>query len=252
MEVVIVALFGLAAGQAVDLLWGRFYTGEEIRGALYRCAGCREPIQRPLLVLPFAAAILWEEGRCPRCGEQLSARSIVLPGSATILFLFSYLAFDGAFWPAVLGGVFALMFFTLALTDLETRLLPNRVVYPGMALAVAFAWVWPDTSMLQIVGGGVTAVLIAALMLLVAAFMGGEAIGMGDIKMIVLMGLVTGVPAFLVGIFIGVLAGGIGAAFLLLTGRAGRRDYMPHGPFLALGAIIALFWGQDIWEAYTG
>jgi leader peptidase (prepilin peptidase)/N-methyltransferase len=65
--------------------------------------------------------------------------------------------------------------------------------------------------------------------------------------MIILMGFVLGVPSVLVGVVLGTFAAGAGAALLLITGRASRRDYIPHGPFLAFGAIVALFWGREIW-----
>jgi prepilin signal peptidase PulO-like enzyme (type II secretory pathway) len=81
---------------------------------------------------------------------------------------------------------------------------------------------------------------------------GANAFGFGDVKMIVLIGFVVGVPPVAVGIFIGTLAAGIVAAFLLVTRLRSRRDYIPHGPFLALGATVAMFWGQDIWDEYRG
>jgi leader peptidase (prepilin peptidase)/N-methyltransferase len=70
--------------------------------------------------------------------------------------------------------------------------------------------------------------------------------------MIILIGFVVGVPPVAVGIFIGTLAAGVAAAFLLITRLRSRRDYIPHGPFLALGAIVAMFWGQDLWDVYRG
>ena len=245
-EAVLAAFAGLATGQAIDLVWGRFYTGEPIRGRVSRCANCHTPTRRVLL-LPFTALILWDEGRCSNCGEALTLRSVILPTGSAVLFLLAYAAFDGNFGAALLGGSFAAMFLTLTITDLETRLLPNRIVYSGILLAVLFCWGWPDTSILEVFGGGATGIGIAAAMLLISIPFGPGAFGLGDVKMIVLMGFVLGVPAVLVGVVLGTLAAGAFAAFLLISGRASRRDYIPHGPFLALGAVIGLFWGADLW-----
>jgi prepilin signal peptidase PulO-like enzyme (type II secretory pathway) len=74
---------------------------------------------------------------------------------------------------------------------------------------------------------------------------------MGDVKMIVLIGFVVGLPSILVGLFVGTIAAAMVAGLLVLTGRRKKNDYVPHGPFLALGAVIALLWGLDIWHAYT-
>ncbi len=251
MEIVLVVIVGLVCGQAIDLLWGRFYTGEEMTVSLYRCASCRSPLQ-PVLAIPFAAGLLWEEGRCPRCGEPLPLRAIILPAASTVLFLISYAAFDGQLGAALLGGFFATIFLVLTLTDLESRLLPNRIVYPAIVIAAALCWAWPDTSVLQILAGGAVAILIAACLLLLSQPFGPDAFGLGDVKMVVLIGFVLGVPSIAVGIFIGTIAGGLGAGILLITRLRSRKDYIPHGPFLALGAVIALFWGNQLWDAYRG
>jgi prepilin signal peptidase PulO-like enzyme (type II secretory pathway) len=150
----------------------------------------------------------------------------------------------------LLGGAFATMFFTLALTDMEKRLLPNRIIYPSIVFAVAFSWGWPETSVVEILAGGGVGVLIAAVLLLLSLPFGSEAFGMGDVKMIVLMGFVLGVPSVVVGVFLGTFIAGGAAAFLLITRLRSRKDYIPHGPFLAIGAVIALWWGQNIWDYY--
>ncbi len=96
------------------------------------------------------------------------------------------------------------------------------------------------------------AVAIALGLLLFSLPFGASAFGMGDVKMIVLIGFVVGLPAVVVGVFVGTLAAGAAAALLVVLGLKSRRDYIPHGPFLALGAVIALLWGQDIWDWYLG
>ena len=250
MELVIVGVIGLLCGQAIDLLWGRFYTAEPVRGALYRCTGCKTP-SGPLDLLPFGG-LLWKGARCPDCGTALTLRTIYLPVATVLLFIVSWDSFGRELGAGILGGVFAAIFFTLALTDLETRLLPNRIIYPSVLLAIAFCWAWPDTSVTEILAGGGVAVAISAALFLLSLPFGSGAFGMGDVKMIILMGFVLGIPSVLVGVVLGTLAAGVGAAFLLMTGLRGRKDYIPHGPFLAIGAILALWWGSNIWDAYTG
>jgi len=250
MEILIVGVTGLLGGHAIDLLWGRFYTGEQITGRLYRCAGCKRPAE-PQYLLPFGG-LLWKSARCPDCGNALNLRAIYLPVVAATLFVVSWDSFGRELGAGLIGGAFATIFFTLALTDLETRLLPNRIIYPSVILAIALSWGWPDTSAVEILAGGGVAVALGILLLLLSIPFGSDAFGMGDVKMIILMGFVLGVPSVVVGVVLGTLAAGIGAAFLLVTGLRSRKDYIPHGPFLAIGAILALWWGQNIWDAYTG
>jgi len=232
------ALIGFAFGQLVHLVFDRFFSGEPLRGPFYECPACRSPITATSAI-PYATIVL-SGGRCPKCGEKLPWRTVILPAGAAGLFALSYLAFD-EFGAGLLGGFFATVFLTLTFTDLERRLLPNRIVYPSILLAIAFCWAWPDTSWAQILAGGAVAIGIAVLIYLFSLLFGPEAFGMGDVKMIVLIGFVVGFPAVIVAVLLGTIAAGIVAAVLVVTRIRGLRDYVAHGPFLAFGAVLALF-----------
>ncbi len=242
------AAIGLFVGQALDLVFDRLYTGEPLGEPLHRCASCRQPLP-PALLIPIAG-LLWTRGRCPGCRARLPWHSFVLPAGAAALFTASALVFD-RFGPGLLAGAFASIFLVLTLTDLDQRLIPNRVVYPAIILAAALSWAWPDTSVVDIFAGGLVAIGLAAGLLLLSLPFGANAFGMGDVKMIVLIGMVVGLPSVIVGLFVGTLAAGAAAALLLLLRLKSRRDYIPHGPFLALGAVVALLWGDAIWDWYV-
>lgn len=250
MEFAVAAVIGFAFGSLIDLVFDRFYTDNEITGPIYRCPECRAAPPASLVV-PVLGSVL-HRGRCPECDQRLPLRTLVLAPGGAALFVASYLAFDEQLGAGLLGGFFATVFLTLTITDLERRLLPNRIVYPSIVIAAALSWGWPDTSVVQILAGGGVAIAIAAALLIISLPFGANAFGFGDVKMIVLIGFVVGVPPVLVGIVIGTLAAGIVAGFLLITRLRGRKDYIPHGPFLALGATIAMFWGQDLWDDYRG
>jgi len=250
MEIIVAAAIGLVFGSGIDLGFNRFYTDQEITGPLYRCSNCKSPAN-PLLLAPILG-FLAHRGRCPNCKERLSLRTFVLALGGTALFVASYFVFDEELGAGLLGGFFAMIFLTLTLTDLERRLLPNRIIYSSVLIAAALSWGWPDTSVVEILAGGGVAIAIAIVLLLISLPFGANAFGFGDVKMIILIGFVVGVPSVAVGIFVGTLAAGVVAAFLLITRLRSRRDYIPHGPFLALGAVVAMFWGQDIWDEYRG
>ena len=232
------AAIGFGFGHLVHLVFDRFYSAEPLRGPLYECSSCRGPIGVAGAV-PYVSLIV-SGGRCRNCGEKLPWRAVVLPAGGAGLFAVSYLAFDdlGA---GLLGGFFATMFLTLTLTDLERNLLPNRIIYPCVLIAIAFCWVWPETSALQILVGGAVAIGLAALMFAFSLLFGAEAFGLGDVKMIVLIGFVVGFPAVIFALFLGTIVAGVVAGVLVVTRIRRLRDYIPHGPFLALGAVVALF-----------
>jgi prepilin signal peptidase PulO-like enzyme (type II secretory pathway) len=232
------AAIGFFLGHAVHLVFDRFYSGERLTGALYECSSCRGPM-RIWALIPYATVIL-SRGRCPNCGDRLPWRAVILPAGGAGLFALSYLVFDD-FGAGLLGGYFGTMFLTLTLTDLERHLLPNRIIYPSIVLAIAFCWAWPETSALQILVGGAVAIGLAALMFLFSLLFGAEAFGIGDVKMIILIGFIVGFPAVVFALFLGTVVAGVVAGVLVVTRIRGLRDYIPHGPFLALGAVVALF-----------
>jgi leader peptidase (prepilin peptidase)/N-methyltransferase len=147
------------------------------------------------------------------------------------------------------------MFVVLLVIDLEHGILPNRIVYPGMIMALVLSiaitvipmvseWELKDsiipTLVRAIIGGGV-----GFLILLLPAIIYRGGMGWGDIKLAGMMGLILGFPLILVAMFFAIVSGGIVAAILLVTKKKGRRDAIPFGPFLAAAAVLTLLWGND-------
>ena len=248
-ELLIAALAGLIFGHLLDLAFVRFYTSEDPATPLHHCPACRSPF-RARFALPLTGYVL-SLGRCPDCRAGLPLRSVILPLGGAALFTTSVAVFD-SFAPGIAGGVFATVFLTLTLTDFDRRLLPNRIVYPSIVLAIALSWIWPQVSVPQVLIGGLAGLALGVGLLIASLPFGKGAFGVGDVKMIALIGFVVGPASLLVGIFVGSIIGGLIAATLIVTRLKGRRDYMPHGPYLAMGAVIALFWGPELWAIYTG
>jgi prepilin signal peptidase PulO-like enzyme (type II secretory pathway) len=139
-------------------------------------------------------------------------------------------------WAIFLTTSFSAVFLVLTISDLEQRIIPNRIVYPALALALATSWLWPDRGVQEaLLGGG-----IAFAMTLVFYVLSRGGFGGGDVKMLWLVGLVVGYPAVMMASLITALAGGLLALVLLLLGKAERRQYLPYAPFLTLGAVVAL------------
>jgi prepilin signal peptidase PulO-like enzyme (type II secretory pathway) len=165
---------------------------------------------------------------------------VILPAGAAGLFALASIVFE-EFGTAMLAGFFATGFLTLTLTDIERHLLPNRIIYPSTVLAIAFCWAWPNVSELQILVGGAVAIGLAVLMYLFSLLFGADAFGLGDVKMIILIGFVVGFPAVVFALFLGTIVAGVVAGVLVITRIRRMRDYIPHGPFLAFGAVVAMF-----------
>jgi prepilin signal peptidase PulO-like enzyme (type II secretory pathway) len=143
--------------------------------------------------------------------------------------------------PAALTVLFGLVLCVIASTDFDCRLIPDRISLPAMLAALALSWAWPDRSVADILVGAGFA-LAVALVLVVAGFVFGGALGIGDGKLILLLGLVLGWPAVMSALLYGVVAAGAVAVVLLF--RKGRRSTYAYGPYLALGGVIALLWPE--------
>ena len=148
--------------------------------------------------------------------------------------------------PALLTALFAAVLLVLSSTDYERRLIPNRLVQPAILVALALCWSWPDRSIQDVLFGGGFALLLGgglfALGMLTGSLMGVSItpFGLGDVRLMILMGLLLGWPAIMAALFIGIILGGMPAIVMLFMGR--RRSVYSYGPYLAAGGLYALLW----------
>ena len=144
--------------------------------------------------------------------------------------------------------LFACLFIVIIVIDLEHRLILNRVVYPAIALAFLVIILTPNYRIISALIGGVTGAGILFLVALI--FPGG--MGMGDVKLAALIGLLVGFPQVLIALLICFVLGGAVAGGLLLARLKGRKDPVPLAPFLTAGLITTVFYGEEIMRLYSG
>ena len=147
---------------------------------------------------------------------------------------------------AAIGAFVCVVLVTIARADLETHLIPNRIVIPATVVLLVARTI--DDPSLQWVLGALGAGV--ALFLIVLAYPKG--MGMGDVKLAAFMGAALG-GAVVLALFVGFLASAVPAIVLLVRhGSAARKRAIPLGPFLALGGIVALFFGDAVIDWYRG
>ena len=140
---------------------------------------------------------------------------------------------------AAIWAVVQVVLVALAAIDVATRLLPNRITLPVSALAVALRAADERSALLEVAVAGLAA--FAAFYVLAILARGG--FGMGDVKLAAMLGFLLG-KAVLPALLLGVVAGGLWSAVLLLTRRAGMRSSIAYGPFLALGGALAILFSN--------
>jgi prepilin signal peptidase PulO-like enzyme (type II secretory pathway) len=150
--------------------------------------------------------------------------------------------------PAFLTTFFGWALLVLASTDFERRLLPNRLMYPALLAAVLLAWAWPDRNVLSVLAGGAIAAVIGAALFVFGEITGSllgvraAAFGFGDVKLIVLLGLLCGWPAVFTALLYGIVLAGVVSLVLILRGRS--KAVFSYGPYLVAGGLVVLLWPE--------
>jgi leader peptidase (prepilin peptidase)/N-methyltransferase len=235
---------GLMAGSFVTVVAHRVPRGESIVGPRSRCPGCGAQIAAYDNVPVVSWMLLRGHARC--CGEPISARypltelCLGLLYAATVLVLWDEPA------EVALGLVFVTMLVAVTLTDLEQRIIPNRILLVSAVLGAAIAAFadpgsLPERTIAAVAAGG---------LLFLAALAYPRGMGLGDVKLAATMGLFLGrnvAPAILIALLAGSL---IGLAMIARHGAAARKRAIPFGPFLALGGVAGLLAGEQLIDWY--
>jgi leader peptidase (prepilin peptidase) / N-methyltransferase len=235
--------FGLVAGSFFTVLVHRWPRGESVVRPRSSCPACGHRLgARELVpVLSFLAA----RGRCRGCGGRVSWAYPAIEVASGALAAGSILAF-GPTWRGLAAAIMALALVPVVVIDLRHQLIPDLIVLPAAALALLLAALAdPDRAWVPLLGAVGAA---AFLFVLWAVYPGG--MGLGDVKLALLLGAALGasvVPALALAFLAGA---GLGAGLLVRFGPRARKMAVPFGPFLAGGAIVALFAGPAMISWY--
>jgi len=244
MTAAIAAPLGLLIGSFLNVVAYRLPRGESLLRPRSRCPECGTAIA-PYDNVPVVSWLLLR-GRCRHCGAPISARYPLVEAATAILYALVLLAKDDALEVA-LGLLLVTALVPITLIDLELRLIPNRITLPA-AVAALIAGVVLDSGFVpeQLIAGAA-----AGGFFLLAALAYPRGMGMGDVKLAGMLGLYLGravAPAIFFALIAGVL---VGAVIVARVGaREGRRTAVPFGPFLALGGLFGLFFGDALMDAY--
>jgi leader peptidase (prepilin peptidase)/N-methyltransferase len=267
---VAVGVFGALIGSFLNVVIHRVPREESIAFPASHCPSCAAAI-RPYDNIPVVSwAVL--RGRCRSCRAPISARYPAVELLTAVLFALTYrfhsggltlsLPFDLAFVAAVLALIFI---------DAEHMILPNVITYPGLGAALVARVVVPNLYGVASLGGEQTQLrpwLVSLGGALLGALVGGgflwlvgwiwerwrgvEAMGLGDVKMMFMVGAFLGWPLTLLTIFVGVLSGSVaGVAVMMRSKERDMQMMLPFGIFLGVGSLVSLFFGTAIIDWYV-
>jgi leader peptidase (prepilin peptidase)/N-methyltransferase len=235
----------LALGSFLNVVAARLPEGRSLVSPPSSCGSCGAQLAWHDNVPVFSYLRL--RGSCRLCGERFGARYLAVELATALLVAACFLRF-GLSPDAFVAAFFVSVLVVLSAIDVERRILPDKIVLPAAALVLAAQIaLHPGQAPEWVLGAfGAAFFLFAALL----AYPKG--MGMGDVKLCLLLGAMLGTTV-VVGLMVGMVAALVPAVGLLARhGASARKMGIPFGPFLAFGAVVALFWGEALLGAYLG
>jgi leader peptidase (prepilin peptidase) / N-methyltransferase len=243
------AALGLAVGSFLNVCIYRLPRGESLAYPPSRCPRCGKRLAWYDNVPVVSWLIL--RGRCRRCGERISFQyPIVEIVTAATVVLVVYVTPPGALLASRL--VLSAILIVLFVIDLELQILPNLITLPGIAVGFLFSLVAPPGPLASLAGIALGAGILYGIAAAYYAIRREEGMGMGDVKMLAMVGAFLGWRSVLLTLILASFSGALIGMALLSTKREGLRFALPFGTFLALGAFAAMIAGDAIIQWYLG
>jgi leader peptidase (prepilin peptidase)/N-methyltransferase len=244
MLIAFAAAFGLLIGSFLNVVVYRLPNGLSVVTGRSECPQCHHQIRAYDNVPVFSWLVL--RGHCRDCRTPISARYPLVEAVTALLWALVVAVADDTVDKA-LGIVLVTALVPLTLIDLDHRRLPNAITYPTAVIAlIAGTAIDPGGELAR-----VAAALGAGLFLLIPAMVRPDGMGLGDVKLAVVLGLCLG-PAVAIALLVALVAGSLFG--LVLAARSGvqnaRKTQIPFGPYLAFGGVVAIAVGQPILDSY--
>jgi leader peptidase (prepilin peptidase)/N-methyltransferase len=242
------AVLGLVVGSFVNVLVHR--VPRQIPFALERsrCTWCKAPV-RARDNIPVVSFVLLR-GRCRQCGAPISPRYPLVEIGTAALFVLCAARF-GADAAAAVAAVLCTLLLALALIDAEHFLLPDVLTLPGLLIGLVLQPFFPTVEFIDALVGALVGAGILILLINVWFWLRQEeGMGLGDVNMLAMIGAFLGWQGVLVTLVSASFIGAVVGIVLVLARRLGFKSRLPFGAFLALGGLIALFWGPPLIALY--
>jgi len=243
-----VFVFGLIVGSFLNVCIARIPHGESVVRPRSKCPRCGTLI-RWYQNIPVASYVVLR-GKCAHCSAKISLRYPLVELLNALLYAL-VIWYYGFSWATPIYWVFASMLIVVTFIDLDFQIIPNVISLPGIVLGFCLSplipWLgWQDSLIGIVVGGGCLWVIAVVYMLIAKT----EGMGMGDVKLLAMIGGFLGYKALLPVILISSVVGSIVGIVLIGLSGKGRKLEIPFGPYLSLGAVLVLIWGDRMVDWY--
>ena len=241
----LIFIFGLLIGSFLNVCIYRLPQNQSIVTPPSHCTTCSTRL-KPWDLIPVISYLL-SKGRCRYCGSAFSPRYAIVELLTAFLFAWCFQIFGPT--PELIKALILTSFFiVITFIDYDHQLILDKVLLwlsgTGVVINLWLGSVTPlDMLIAGLIGGG---------LLLIIALVSRGGMGGGDIKFAAALGLCFGWQYLLLTLLLSFIIGGIGGVLLLVCKIKGRKDFIPFGPFIALGALVSLLYGNHIINWYIG
>jgi leader peptidase (prepilin peptidase)/N-methyltransferase len=244
-----ILILGLMLGSFLNVVIHRVPIRMSIVSPRSHCPECGRPVRIkdnvPIL------SYLWLKGRCRDCGIRIPCRyPLVEALTAGVLILF-YIKF-GFSWRLLVYGLLSLFLIAIAFIDAEKKIVPNRLTIPGFILGIAMTPLFQIEKPLSVLLGAVAGGAVClALGWFGKAVFRKDSLGMGDVKLLVMIGAYVGFPDVFFCLFFAVVVAAVYIACAMILRKMKLGAIIPFGPFIAVGTLVYLLSGQAILAWYV-
>jgi leader peptidase (prepilin peptidase)/N-methyltransferase len=252
MDVIVwltVGALGLAVGSFLNVCIHRLPLHESVAWPASRCPQCATPLSS-FDNIPLVSYLVLG-GKCRSCGAPISVMYPLVELVTAGVFLAAYYLFGPS--PLLIARLlFASAMIVLFVIDLQHRILPNIITLPGIIVGFVFSLFLPPgwfESLVGIVAGGGVLLLMAEMYYRLRK---EEGLGMGDVKMLAMIGAFLGWKLMLVTLVLSSFLGSLIGIGMIVLKKGDMKYALPFGTFLAIGAIVASVSGDAIWRWYSG
>lgn len=245
LVIAIAFVVGLAVGSFMTVVASRVPVKASIVHPRSACPRCGTPIADRDNIPVLGWVML--RGRCRSCSQPISPVYPAIELSTAVLVAAAWWVYAGDPWIAVPVSALLALLPAISVIDVQHQIIPNAIVYPALIVFPVYLVVAAAFGARVDLAGAVGGFMLYGGVLFVIALI-SRGMGMGDVKLAALIGVVlggTGLSTVGVAAAAAIVLGGLGGVVALVSG-AGRKAKIPFGPYLAAGAVVAAFWGPEI------
>jgi len=244
-----VTVFGLCVGSFLNVCIFRLPRHQSIVRPRSRCTSCG----RTLSWFDNLPVVSWLVlgAKCRTCKTPVSWMYPAVEIITALAFVGAYELY-GLTLLGIVRTLFACALIVLFVTDAQHKILPNVITVPGIVIGFVFSLFlppgWRDSLIGIVVGGGVLFAIAEAYY----RVRGQEGLGMGDVKLLAMIGAFLGWKLVLLTLVLASFTGSLAGGALIVSGRGDMKYALPFGTFLAVGAFVSAIWGMPIVDWYFG